>query len=184
MTLPTLQRQLKPYTLTIKQRNTENDALLSEAGFELYDSSPLDDPTVEPIAVGVTKADGSILFKEKAQLVLLQPDITYYLKETTPPEDYLPMQAVLSFQINETGEAVFDTLGEQPPAERTSHFTLKADDLANHLEIELVRSPVGRLPATGGRGKSNCWGAWSLLAIGLIGGLLLERWRQRVNQEV
>lgn len=184
VTLPTLQRQLKPYTLTIKQRNTENDALLSEAGFELYDSSPLDDPTVEPIAVGVTKADGSILFKEKAQLVLLQPDITYYLKETTPPEDYLPMQAVLSFQINETGEAVFDTLGEQPPAERTSHFTLKADDLANHLEIELVRSPVGRLPATGGRGKSNCWGAWSLLAIGLIGGLLLECWYQRVNQEV
>lgn len=184
VTLPTLQRQLKPYTLTIKQRNTENDALLSEAGFELYDSSPLDDPTVEPIAVGVTKADGSILFKEKAQPFLLQNSITYYLKETTHPEDYLPVQAVLSFQINEIGEVVFDTLGEQPSAETTSHFTLEADDLANHLEIKLVRLPVGRLPATGGRGKSNCWGAWSVLLIGLIGGLLLERWRQRVNQEV
>lgn len=184
VTLPTLQRQLKPYTLTIKQYNKENDTLLSETGFELYNSSPLDNPIVEPIAIGVTKADGSILFKEKDQPVLLQPSITYYLKEPTPPEDYLPIQAVLSFQINDTGEVVFDTLGEQPPAERTSHFTLKADDLANHLEIELVRSPVGRLPATGGRGKSNCWGAWSLLAIGLIGGLLLECWYQRVNQEV
>lgn len=184
VTLPTLQRQLKPYTLTIKQYNKENDALLSEAGFELYDSSPLDDPTVEPIAVEVKQADGSILFKEKDQPVLLQPGITYYLKETTPPEDYLPIQAVLSFQINETGEVIFDILGEQPLAETTSHFTLEADDLANHLEIELVRSPVGKLPATGGRGKSTPWGAWSLLAIGLIGGLLLERWYQRVNQEV
>lgn len=184
VTLPTLKRQLKPYTLTIKQRNKENDERISETGFELYNSSPLDDPTVEPIAVGVTKADGSILFKEKAQLVLLQPSITYYLKETTHPEDYLPIQAVLSFQINETGQAVFDTLGEQPPAETTSHFTLAADDLANHLEIELVRLPVRKLPATGGRGKSNLWGAWSVLLIGLIGGLLLECWYQRVNQEV
>ncbi|EOH88143.1 hypothetical protein UAS_00904 [Enterococcus asini ATCC 700915] len=184
VTLPTLQRQLKPYTLTIKQRNTENDALLTEAGFELYDSSPLDDPTVEPIAVEVEQADGSILFKEKEQSVLLQPGITYYLKETTHPEDYLPMQAVLSFQINETGQAVFDTLGEQSPAETTSHFTLETDDLANHLKIELVRSPVGKLPKTGGAGKSTPWGAWSVLLIGLIGGLLLERWYQRVNQEV
>lgn len=184
VTLPTLQRQLKPYTLTIKQYNKENDTLLSETGFELYNSSPLDDPTVEPIAVEVKQADGSILFKEKDQLVLLQNSITYYLKETTPPEDYLPIQAVLSFQINDTGEMIFDILGEQPSAETTSHFTLEADDLANHLEISLVRSPVGRLPATGGRGKSNCWGAWSVLLIGLIGGLLLERWRQRVNQEV
>lgn len=184
VTLPTLQRQLKPYTLTIKQYNKENDVLLSEAGFELYDSSPLDDPTVEPIAVEVKQADGSILFKEKDQPVLLQPGITYYLKETTPPEDYLPIQAVLSFQINETGEVIFDILGEQPLAETTSHFTLEADDLANHLEIELVRLPVRKLPATGGRGKSNLWGAWSVLLIGLIGGLLLECWHQRVNQEV
>lgn len=184
VTLPTLKRQLKPYTLTIKQYNKENDALLSEAGFELYNSSPLDDPTVEPIAIGVKQADGSILFKEKDQPVLLQPGITYYLKETTPPEDYLPIQAVLSFQINETGEVIFDILGEQPLAETTSHFTLEADDLANHLEIELVRSPVGKLPKTGGRGKSTPWGAWSVLLIGLIGGLLLERWYQRVNQEV
>lgn len=184
VTLPTLQRQLKPYTLTIKQRNTENDARISETGFELYNSSPLDDPTVEPIAVGVTKADGSILFKEKDQLVLLQPGITYYLKETTPPGDYLSIRAVLSFQINGTGEVVFDTLGEQPPTESTSHFTLEADDLANHLEIELVRSPVGKLPKTGGAGKSTPWGAWSVLLIGLIGGVLLEWWYQRVNQEV
>ena len=94
------------------------------------------------------------------------------------------MQAVLSFQINDPGQALFDTLGGQPPAEATSHFTLKADDLANHLEIELVRSPVGKLPKTGGAGKSTPWGAWSVLLIGLIGGLLLERWYQRVNQEV
>lgn len=184
VTLPTLQRQLKPYTLTIKQYNKENDERISEAGFELYNSFPQDNPTVEPIAVEVKQADGSILFKEKDQSVLLNPGVTYYLKETTPPKDYLPMQAVLSFQINETGEMIFDTLGKQPLAERTSHFTLAADDLANHLEIALVRSPVGKLPKTGGRGKSTPWGAWSLIAIGLIGGLLLERWHQRVNQEV
>lgn len=169
VTLPVLQRRLKEYRVAIKQTlaGIEDEEVPFTTAFELYDQAPSEHSEVAPLAYCDTQG----MFTKDQEPVFLQPQTTYYLKESATSKDILPMREVLSFSITKSGDVILETAPSQVTKVST-HFTLATANLPNRLQIHLVRQGVQPLPDTGGQTENQSWIPWLFLSIGLVGCLI------------